>query len=295
LSSESLTLSEHVEELRRRLKTVVVSFAVIFVIVILFPANPIYSFEHPEQYLDLSFISNTIVASILKQVVHDILPPGWQLIAATGIGAGMEIYFMAALIVSLIIDMPIIAYETYKFVDPALTEEERRLIYPFVISTTVLFVAGVFFGYYIVAKFLVLALAPFLFAAQIAQLIDAVSFYYVVFLVIGATGISFTAPVFIYILITLGLLSPEFFTKNRVIIWFVIWVITGLFLTPDGGPLLDLVIFIPLVAMMEISVLLAKRKYVGGESKVIRCKWCNSKIERKGVFCPSCGRFNEET
>jgi sec-independent protein translocase protein TatC len=290
LSSELATFSEHIEELRRRLKVVFLSFVIIFVVVIFFPSNPLYSISHPEQYLDLSFISNTIVAAVLRQVVHDILPAGWQLIAANGIGEGMEIYFMAALIISVAIDMPVIAYETYRFVDPALTESERRLIYPFVISTSILFVAGVFFGYYVIAKFLILALAPFIYATQIAQLIDAASFYYVVFLVLGVSGVSFTTPVFVYVLITLGIISADFFSKNRVLIWFVIWAVTGLFLTPDGGPLLDLVIFIPIIAMIEVAVFLARRKV---KTEVMRCKWCGEKIARKNVFCPHCGRYNE--
>ncbi len=292
MSSDSIPFSDHINELRVRLKKVFFSFVVIFVVVIFFPSNPFYSFQHPEQYLDLSFISHTVVASILQQITHDILPSGWQLIAANGIGEGMEIYFMAAIIISIAADMPIIAYETYMFVDPALTESERKLVYPFVVSTSLLFVAGVLFGYFVVAKFLILALAPFFYATQITQLVDAASFYYVIFLVLGVTGVSFTAPVFVYVLITLGVVSADFFTRNRVIIWFAIWVITGLFLTPDGGPLLDLVIFIPLVSMIEIAVYLARRKVKPDRSQNL-CKFCGRELERKGTFCPSCGRFNE--
>lgn len=292
MSSDSISFSDHIKELRVRLKRVLISFVVIFVVVIFFPSNPFYSFQHPEQYLDLSFISHTLVASVLRQITHDMLPSGWQLIAANGIGEGMEIYFIAAIIISIAADMPIIAYETYRFVDPALTESEKKLVYPFVVSTSVLFVAGILFGYFVVAKFLILALAPFFYAAQITQTVDAASFYYVIFLVLGVTGFSFTAPVFVYVLIALGVVGADFFTRNRVIIWFVIWVITGLFLTPDGGPLLDLVIFIPLVSMIEIAVYLARKKVKPERSKNL-CRFCGSKLERKDTFCPSCGRYNE--
>lgn len=285
------TFSEHLDELRQRLKKVFLSYVIILIIVIFFPSDPVYSFSHLEEYLNLSFISHTIVAAMLSRIVRDILPSGWQLIAANGIGEGMEIYLIASLILALVIDMPVIAYETYKFIDPALTPQERSLVYPFVAAASLLFAAGSIFGYFVIAKFLIVSLAPFIYAAQISGSIDAASFYYVVFLVIGVSGISFTTPVFIYTLISLKIIDASFFTKNRILIWFVIWAVTGLLLTPDGGPLLDLIIFIPLVLMIELAVFLGKRK-VGIQQDELKCKWCGNRITRENTFCPSCGRFN---
>ena len=119
-------------------------------------------------------------------------------------------------------------------------------------------------------------------ATGVSFQVAASSFYYVIFLIIGATGVSFTSPVFVYTLIRLRVLVADFFSKNRMIIWFLIWVLTGLFLTPDGGPLLDVVIFIPIVAMVEIAVWLARRSVRGLPPKPM--------AGRGGVVCPSCGR-----
>ena len=291
-----LPFAEHISELRRRLKVVAISFIVILLIVMLFPVNPAYSFTHPGQYIDLQFLTGTVVAWFLAQVHGYLLPPNWNLIAAGGIGEGMEIYFVAAIILALALEMPIIAYETYKFVDPALNEDERKLIYPFVTSSSILFVVGLLFGYFVLAKFLVIALGPFLQAAGISFYIDAASFYYVVFLIIGATGASFTSPVFVYTLIRLQIVEADFFSKNRVIIWFLIWVVTGLFLTPDGGPLLDVVIFIPIVTMVEIAVWLGRRSVKGKPPKAGRlkprytCPSCGSSFDKPLLFCEKCGR-----
>jgi sec-independent protein translocase protein TatC len=295
LFNRDFTFSEHLGELRKRVRVVVLSFLIIFIIVVLFPANPILSVQNPSQYLNLSFLSNTIIAAFLRRVVHDILPAGWTLIAANGLGEGMEVYFVASLVLTLALDMPVIAYETYKFVDPALTERERKMVYPFVTSATVLFIVGLAFGYFVLAKFLVVALAPFFQATQTAFLLDSAAFYYVIFLIIGATGASFTAPVFVYTLIRLRVIDADFFSKNRVIIWFVIWVITGLFLTPDGGPLLDLVIFIPIVVLVELAVSLGRRSVRGQvqEGKVksgkSKCHTCGASLDGPVLFCPKCG------
>ncbi len=72
----------------------------------------------------------------------------------------MEIYFVASILVTIVLCMPVIAYETYKFIDPALNDQERKLLYPFVVSTSAVFVVGVVFGYVVISKFLVLTLAP---------------------------------------------------------------------------------------------------------------------------------------
>jgi len=294
LAADRMSLMEHINELRARLRKVAIVFVIILVVLVFCPADPVYQSQHLDQYLNLQFLAHTVIAAFILNIKAYILPHGWTLIAATGLGEGMEIYFIGALVLTLVLCMPIIAYETYKFVDPALNENERKLVYPFVAATSSLFVVGVIFGYFVLARFLVIALAPFLSAAGISFNLDAASFYYVIFLIIGATGVSFTAPVFIYALISLRVLDAEFFSRNRLIVWFVIWVIAGLFLTPDGGPLLDLVLFIPLVALVEIAVFLAKRR-VRGQPEVTPknvCGYCSAKLAKGNPFCPKCGRFN---
>lgn len=295
MSSEGFRFSEHVSELRRRLRAVFLSFIVVLIVVIIFPANPIQQAQQLGQYLNLQFLNNTLIAAFLHRVTADILPAGWSLIAANGIGEAMEIYFVASILITIVLCMPVIAFETYRFIDPALTPEERKLLYPFVASTSTLFVVGVVFGYLVISKFLVLALSPFFAATGTSFLVDSAAFYYVIFLIVGATGVSFTAPVFVYALIRLRVLEPEFFSENRVIIWFGVWVITGLFLTPDGGPLLDLVIFVPIVVLIEAAVLLArhnlgKRQAVSQTGAEPKCAHCGARLTKKNLFCPSCNR-----
>ena len=298
-------LTVHLDELRSRLKVVFLTFLVILVILVFFPANPAYSVQNPNQYLNLAFLEHTVIAQFLHGIVSYILPPTWNLIGANGVGEGMEIYFVAALLFAAVIDMPVIAYETYKFIDPALKPEERKLIYPFVIAASGLFLAGILFGYFILAKLLVVALSPFFVASGISYQVDAASFYYVTLLIVGATGLSFTTPVFIYSLIRLRVLSAALFTKNRVIVWFILWVITGLILTPDGGPLLDLIIFIPIVSMVEVAVWLGGRSVRGKEpvegrqppsppsartTREVKCPSCGTVQTRPTVFCEHCGK-----
>lgn len=301
MSNQRQTFWEHINELRARLKVVAIAVVVALVVVLFFPVNPVYQFQHLSQYTNLQFLEHTVVAWFIQQVQAEILPKGWILIAAGGIGEPMEIYFIAGILLALAICLPVIAYELYKFIDPALKENERKLIYPFVGATSVLFLVGILFGYFVLAHFLVIFLAPFFRASGVSLNVDAASFYYVIFLIIAATGVSFTSPVFIYALISLRVVDADLFSRNRVIIWFVIWVIAGLFLTPDGGPLLDMVLFIPLVALVELAVFLGRRRVRGSTGGALfgskpepenHCQFCSEGMEKGQVFCPRCGRAN---
>jgi sec-independent protein translocase protein TatC len=310
------SIASHLDELRARLRVVFLSFVVILVVLVFFPANPAQQFQHLSQYLDLTFLEHTVVAQFLQGVVSYVLPnpcpapplppvPGcWSLIGAKGIGEGMEIYFVAALLLSVAVDMPVIAYETYRFVDPALKDNEKQLVYPFIVATSILFAVGVLFGFFILAKFLIVALSPFYVATGISFQVDAAAFYYVTFLIIGSTGAAFTGPVFVYSLIRLRVISADTFSKNRVVIWFFLWVVTGLFLTPDGGPLLDLVLFVPIVVMVEAAVWLGRRSVKGDGAglernppspssptrREVECPYCGKTLSRPMLFCEHCGR-----
>jgi sec-independent protein translocase protein TatC len=310
MTPQRMTFWEHINELRARLRVVAIAVVVALIAVILLPIDPIYQFQHLDQYMNLQFVNNTFASWLLKQVVADVLPPKWNLIASGGVGEGMEIYFIAGILVAIGVCIPIIMYEAYRFIDPALKENERKLIYPFVLATSALFVVGISFGYFVLAHFLVYFLAPFFTAVRISYFVDAASFYYVVFLIVGATGISFTSPVIIYALISLHVLSADFFSKNRLMIWFVVWIIAGLFLTPDGGPLLDMVLFLPLIMLLELAVFFGRRRARGSGGTALfgsspgssdsppppaqnldpACPFCGTRLVKGLPFCPSCGK-----
>jgi sec-independent protein translocase protein TatC len=299
LTSFLSSFSEHIDELRRRLKVVFGTLVALLVIVAAFPGDASL-LSDPTSLFNGTFISHTILSRFLARIVEDILPTGWKLIAAGGLGEALEIYFVAALAVAFALAIPVIAYETYRFIDPALKENERSMLYPFITASSALFAVGLLFGYFVLAKFLIFALGPFFSATQLSFQVDGMSFYLVVFLLILAGGISFTTPVFVYAVIRLGFVDASFFSRNRVVIWFATLVVTALFLTPDGGPLLDLVLFVPIVSLLEVAVFLANRGSKppktdrdSGRAEDRNCSYCSAPLGVSAVFCPRCGRAPE--
>jgi sec-independent protein translocase protein TatC len=289
--SNGFRIGEHLAELRQRLKVIFISLVVVIVVVFLLPLNP-------SQLLNLNAVYYTTPVSVfLSYVVSYTLPAGWVLIPFT-VSAPLEILLIAAAVMGLAIDMPIITYEVYKFVDPALKPDERRMAYPVIASTTALFVVGLAFGYFLLAKFVFIAMAPFYSAVGITPpyYIQAVDFYTIVFLSVVFSGIAFTTPIFVYLLIRFGILPPELFTKNRVWIWVITYIVTAL-ITPDGGPVLDVILFVPVIFLLEIGVFLGRRSVQGANGASgsdtkggVVCPSCGTMLETPSLFCPKCGR-----
>jgi sec-independent protein translocase protein TatC len=287
--SEGFKFKEHIDELRHRLKTVAIVFVATILVVFLLPLNP-------SQLLSLSAVYYTTpVAVFLQSVIGSILPPGWEIIPFH-VAAPLEILLMASFILSVAIDMPVITYEMYKFIDPALSPEERRMVYPVIAATTLLFLVGLAFGYFILAKFVFIAMAPFYSAIGVSPpyLIEALDFYTVVFLTIFFSAIAFTTPVFVYLLIRFRVVPASVFSKYRVWIWAGTYVVTAL-VTPDGGPILDVILFVPVIALLELGVFLGRRATgERGETpeppRGIDCPSCGYHMDLPRLFCERCGK-----
>lgn len=288
-------------ELKNRAKVVFFSFVALLAVFIAVPADP-------KQVLSFSGTYVTIVSIFLGRVKADILPVGWTLIA-NKLNEPLAIFLVASLILAMVFNTPIVAYETFRFISPALLPREKRLLYPFVGAASAVFAVGTLFGYFVLAKFLLIALSPFFVISQVSPFVGGADFYYVVFLTIFLSGLAFTVPVFIFLFISFGIVDPRFFKKNRVIIWVVALIFT-MFITPDGSLILNLALFVPFIAMLEGAIFFASRyrrrspsEAGGSEAQQAtppqpptiatgRCGYCSTQLEPDAIFCSLCGRSN---
>lgn len=142
-AGKSGTIFEHLNELAARLKIVLYSLFLATTAFMVVPANSSF-LQNPFAFYD------PLIAIVLRQVVKDVLPTGIQLIAGE-FTAPLEIYLIASVLLGIAVSAPVIAYEVYQFIDPALYPEERRAVYPFVGSFSALFLIGTAFGYKILA------------------------------------------------------------------------------------------------------------------------------------------------
>jgi len=280
---------EHTEELTQRLRIVLYALFISTVAMMILPADLSF-LKNPLQFY------NPLVAVILRYIREQILPPDVQLIGLE-FTAPIQLYFIASFIFGIAVTVPVFAYEIYRFINPALYPHERRDVYPFVASVSVLFVAGALFGYRVLMPYLILAMFPFFTAVGAEMVISIMDFYTIVFVTTLITGLAFTFPVFFVLLVKYGIVGTDIFTRNRRYVYAAFFIIT-MILTPDGGfPLGNLMIWIPMVMLMEIGILFARRYEKGGEERRARwlssgtsCKFCGAAVSADATFCPHCGK-----
>lgn len=166
------------------------------------------------------------------------------------------LYFQIALIAGLILSIPNVFYQFWKFISPALRKNERKYILAIVIFTTVCFLAGIAFAYFVMLP-LALSFAV-QFGTQTIKNEFAVDEYMsIIVSVMLAAGLVFELPMLSFFLSKLGILKPSFMRKYRKHS-IVIIMIAAAVLTPGTDPVSQVILAIPLVLLYEISILVSK-------------------------------------
>jgi sec-independent protein translocase protein TatC len=287
-----MTFWEHTEELVKRLKVVLYTFIISTVAMMIFPANLFSLLNNPLSFFEFY---EPLIAVVLRGIRQQVLPEGVKLIGLE-ISSPIELYFITSALFGVAITTPVFAYEMFKFIDPALYPHERHDIYPFLASFSILFICGLAFGYIILTPILIRATIPFFKIAGAEMVISIMDFYTTVFAVTLVTGLTFTVPIFIILLAKYGIIETGGLRKYR-IYWYFAWFIITALITPDGGPIADLILFIPTIILLEAGILIARHYEKKSEikrpqwsTKKATCKFCGETIPQNITFCPHCGK-----
>ncbi|MBN2135245.1 MAG: twin-arginine translocase subunit TatC [Acidobacteria bacterium] len=203
----SMSLLEHIEDLRQRLFRIVGGVVVGFFICWGF-AEEIYDF--------------------LSRPLQEILGPDQKLVF-TKIQSPFILYMKVALLAGFFLAMPWILYQVWKFISPGLYKKERRMVFPFVFFTTIAFGGGVVFGYYVMFPNAFSFLLNV--GAEFQPMLSVDDYFSLVNRLLLALGLVFELPILIYFLSKLGLVTHRFLIKNMH--WAIIMsVILGAVLTP---------------------------------------------------------------
>ena len=230
-------LITHLIELRKRLINSILAILVIFLALVYF-ANDIYQL---------------VSAPLIRQ-----MPVGATMIA-TDVASPFFTPIKLTFMVSLILSAPVILYQVWAFVAPALYRHERRLIIPLLVSSTCLFYIGMAFAYFVVFPlafgFLTKAApAGVVISTDITRYLDFVMALFMAF------GVSFEVPVAIVLLCWMGVTTPEDLKKKRPYILVGAFIV-GMLLTPPDV-FSQTLLAIPMYLLFEIGVFFS-RFYVG--------------------------------
>lgn len=238
---DSQPLISHLIELRKRLLNSIISVLVIFMVLVFF-ANDIYQL---------------VSAPLIKH-----LPAGASMIA-TDVASPFFTPIKLTMMVSVIVAAPIILYQLWAFIAPALYQHERRLMIPLLVSSSLLFYLGMAFAYFIVFP---LAFGFFANTAPAGVLIatDISSYLSFVMALFMAFGVAFEVPVAIILLCWSGVTTPEDLRKKRPYVLVGAFVV-GMLLTPPDV-FSQTLLAIPMYLLFEVGVFCA-RFYVGKRRK----------------------------
>src|SRR5208282_1491979 len=170
-----------------------------------------------------------------------------------GVGEPFTTTVMISLYFALIISLPVILYELYGFIVPALRPHERRAAKPLLLAVPFLFVVGVLFGYFVALPAAIRFFVNFN-AGEFNVIVQASQYYSFAATVLLALGVIFQVPVIIVGAAKLGLVTPRQLRKNRRYAILACAVIAA-FLPGDAVTLL--LETVPLYLLYELSILLA--------------------------------------
>jgi len=233
-AGEKTSFISHLEELRKRLVISIIAIAVGFTL--------------------CCFIDQKLVDILIKPL-KGALPPGTHLIF-TGVSEAFFVYLKISFIAGIALASPVILFEIWCFIAPGLFDHEKKYVLPFVSFSTLLFVSGVLFCYY-----LALPMAFQFFMSYATETIkpfpslgEYLSFTSKMLL---AFGVTFEMPIFILFLSKIGILNVRILTRNRKYAVILIFIVAAV-VTPSTDIFTQVITAVPLLVLYEISIILVK-------------------------------------
>lgn len=232
LPAKGATLFEHLLELRTRLLHAVLGILVVFCCLVYF-AQDLYQY--------------------LAQPLLSAMPSGSQMIA-TDVASPFFAPFKLTIVLSVFIAMPYILYQIWSFVAPGLYRNEKRLVAPLMLGSTLLFYSGIAFAYFLVfpvvfAFFTSVAPEGVVIATDISSYLDFVLKLFFAF------GAAFEIPIAIILLCWTGVTSPDSLRQKRPYVVVGAFVI-GMMLTPPDI-ISQTMLAIPMLLLFEIGIIIA--------------------------------------
>jgi sec-independent protein translocase protein TatC len=166
------------------------------------------------------------------------------------------LYFQVALIGGIVLSLPNLFYQLWKFISPALRRKERKYIVLIVFYSTISFIIGMLFAYYVMIPLAFKFIRQF--GTELIKNEFAIDEYVsIIVSIILAAGVVFELPMISFFLTKLGILTPTFMKKYRKHAIVIIMILAA-FLTPGTDPVSQVVLAVPLVLLYEISIFISK-------------------------------------
>lgn len=229
MASVHMSYLQHLEELRRRIIVVVVALVMGFAFSWAFAWDILYILKKPAGNIALHYM--TPMEPFLVR-------------------------FKLALFGAMLLALPVILFEILAFVSPALKSRERKYTLLVLVMILAFFIMGVVFGYFYVMPIGIRWLLGVA-GDQMSAILSASSYVTFSGWFMLAFGISFETPMFIWMLVALGVITPQQLRQQWRYAYVLILVFAAV-ITPDWNPVTMFLVAVPMVILYELSILLAR-------------------------------------
>jgi sec-independent protein translocase protein TatC len=186
-----------------------------------------------------------------------LLPSGGLQLKAFHLLDGFLIKWRLALSMGVIVAFPVWAYEVYRFINPGLLAHERKMLFPALGGSLVLFILGACFGYSLLWG--MIRVLVHLFPPQVEYLPSAEDYLSFVTFFLVVCGLAFQLPTVVILLVHLHLVTSALLRQQRRIAYFALFAFAEL-ITPVSDPIVaPLTVMAPLLVLYELSIGLTRR------------------------------------
>lgn len=170
-----------------------------------------------------------------------------------------------ALVAGIIVASPIIFWEFWKFIKPALYDNERKVATGAVFYTTFLFLLGILFGYFLIVPLSIRFFGNYSISDSVTNQITIISYISMVVSICLSSGVVFLLPVISYSLSRVGILTPSFMRTYRKHAIVLLFLLAAIITPPDIFS--QFMVAIPLVLLYEFSIFISGRAVRINEKK----------------------------
>lgn len=225
----------HLVELRTRLLRAVGTMLVVFIALFIYPGA--------------SVIYDLLAAPMLAS-----LPEGTRMIA-TGVITPFMVPVKVTMMAAFVVSLPVVLYQVWAFVAPGLYRHEQRLALPLIVSSSLLFLAGMAFCYFVVFKTVFSFIATFA-PQSITPAPDIEAYLGFVMTMFLAFGITFEVPVAVILLVRMSIVTIAQLQQARGYVIVGAFIIAAVVTPPDVVS--QFLLAVPLCVLYEIGILLAR-------------------------------------
>ncbi len=183
-------------------------------------------------------------------------------------GGQFSAHVWTSITAGFIIAFPYVIYEFWRFVAPAMHNNERKYAKGFIFISSLLFFTGVIFGYYVVTPLSINFLGKYQVSETVFNDFDLSSYIGLVRASVLASGLIFELPILIYFLTRIGLVTPAFLKKYRKYALVLVLILSAIITPPDIVS--QIIVAIPVLVLYEVSILISKVIYKQEQRKLKR-------------------------